>query len=1031
MLSLRLTLRALRWRLAASVTVFAVALVGIVAAAVGPIYLHAVDSAVLASRLVDAPQNKLDVRIVQATTIGLPDVDWHKATHTLAAQMYDPQLFDAPVFSANAPIEWTDHYQYDSDLAAVGGLCAHVKTIAGRCVRPSDQNPEADVTSRIAQMHHISVGDTIATVPGGNSAKFRVRIVGIVTPIDPHGTYWAPWPYLNTATSAFTNAPPRTDAFFVGAALLDKHFADIGQTISANLNLRASKARLDDLDGLRAKFAAVQSAAAHMSGTSIPATTSVPVVHSGLIAVIDTIQKEMSLARTLVILPAAQLVVLAVVLLYAVVAGTASASGHEVALAKLRGRRTRSVLTQGLAQPIVLVLLAAPIAAAIAWGVVRLVAPRLLGRHIPVVFPISALWVVIAATAASVLAAAIAARRILVAPVGQLLRRGESSAAPTIGLVLADAATVALGAAGVVELVTTGTLDSGSSNPLSAVATVLLGAAIAVLVVRLLPLLGRVVIRWTSESSRLAGFLAVRQIVRRPLGTRVIVLLGVALSLASFAVVMSESAANNRDLRALGQAGAHTAYYVRTKAEVYDLREAVDRADPGGHSTAAAIVRVARTTPVLAVDTTRFAGVGAWTSDDSPTPLPTILKRLRDVAPSIVLTHRAVRFEVRALSLPANATAAVTVTTTGADHLDRTLELGPLHQGSNVFRRRLDCTLPCRVTGIAPHAKADSGAKLAKGASIGVTVSATASGRAVPGFADPANWQQAGSGTVQLGASGGGLQVQSRQDSGWPTVSSADSPSALPALVSKETASLYNATTVHDVAAFGLDSAPLSLNGEHRALSLPTLDRNGAMVDFGVALNAMRGQFSPQTQLIVYASSAAPADLADRLKAQGVTVTRTVHASDYADELAHTGPAFADGLFLVAAVLGALLALGATVLASATAARRRAYEVIALRTAGAGQRMLRRAVAVEQAVLLGTGLIVGFAAGLIGARLALPNTPVFADEHIGLPVDTSVPFKAALILAGVLIVVFALTSLAIARVASRQATAERLREAAA
>ena len=86
MLSFRLAVRALAWRAAASVTVFIVALIGITAAAVGPIYLHAVDDAVLADRLTHAPQSLRDVHIVQDTTIGINDVDWHAAVTALSGQ---------------------------------------------------------------------------------------------------------------------------------------------------------------------------------------------------------------------------------------------------------------------------------------------------------------------------------------------------------------------------------------------------------------------------------------------------------------------------------------------------------------------------------------------------------------------------------------------------------------------------------------------------------------------------------------------------------------------------------------------------------------------------------------------------------------------------------------------------------------------------------------------------------------------------------------------------------------------------------
>ena len=202
MLSFRLAVRALAWRAAASVTVFIVALIGITAAAVGPIYLHAVDDAVLADRLTHAPQSLRDVHIVQDTTIGINDVDWHAAVTALSGQAANPRWFDAPVFSETAPAVWTGQRDYDTELAAIDGLCAHVRVTAGRCL-PGGAFAETVVTTRTARRQHIRVGQTLEPVPGGNSAKVPLRVVGVVTPIDPHGTFWSPWPYLNASDSLF------------------------------------------------------------------------------------------------------------------------------------------------------------------------------------------------------------------------------------------------------------------------------------------------------------------------------------------------------------------------------------------------------------------------------------------------------------------------------------------------------------------------------------------------------------------------------------------------------------------------------------------------------------------------------------------------------------------------------------------------------------------------------------------------------------------------------------------------------------
>ena len=54
-------------------------------------------------------------------------------------------------------------------------------------------------------------------------------------------------------------------------------------------------------------------------------------------------------------------------------------------------------------------------------------------------------------------------------------------------------------------------------------------------------------------------------------------------------------------------------------------------------------------------------------------------------------------------------------------------------------------------------------------------------------------------------------------------------------------------------------------------------------------------------------------------------------------------------------------------------ARRRAYELAAMRSLGASHRVLVRSGRLEQLALTVTGVALGAAAGLVGAALTLPN----------------------------------------------------------
>jgi ABC-type antimicrobial peptide transport system permease subunit len=158
-------------------------------------------------------------------------------------------------------------------------------------------------------------------------------------------------------------------------------------------------------------------------------------------------------------------------------------------------------------------------------------------------------------------------------------------------------------------------------------------------------------------------------------------------------------------------------------------------------------------------------------------------------------------------------------------------------------------------------------------------------------------------------------------------------------------------------------------------------------------------------------------------------VQRTLHSSRYRAALDHSGPAFADSLFLASALAAIVLAIGATAVARAVSVRRRGYELAALEAVGVPARTLRRATAAEQGSVFAIGLLVGLAAGVVGSWLALPSTPVFADASAGPPLVFGLPWALLAALAVGLVVVFVVVSLATARLVERAATPSQLRGA--
>ena len=1042
MLVLQLVLRALRWRAAASITVFVVAVIAVLSATVGPIYLHATNQVVLTDRLHASPHTERDVLITRDTLAGVTGADWAGPIHTYARQAQDPRWFAPPVYAQRAVMKVAaplHHLVYDSRLVVLDGQCQHLTFVAGRCVQT---DKETAISARTAHTGGWHVGDKVAPEAGNRGVAIPLTVVGIYQPADPTGDYWAPWPIFDAAPQLYDGTRARLDSFFVVPSVLTSRLSKVEQAIEANVALLIDRVHLDDRDALRNSVRALEKTVADAAPHQVlgPIT-----VRAQLVKLVDGLNHETSLAGTLVTLATAQLALLAICVLYAIVAATAAARGPELALAKLRGRRPRSILAQGLLEPALLVCAAAVCGAALAWVVVRLVSPRLLAPDAIVTFPRSAVAVVALATGAALVATLVAARRIVRSPVADLLRRGTDGTAPSTGLAVADAMAVTIAVAGLIELVAGGVLTAGKADPLSVLAPVLLAIAVAIVGLRLLPYLGRAVLGWTRESRHIVVFLAVRQIVRRAAGTRLVLLISIALALATFAVSNWSVARSNREIRALNQAGAARVVTVVPDPGV-DLRAAVARADPDGNDAMAAVVVRLGNTPLLALDTTRMTGVAAWRPDYSSSSQREVIAWLHPkTAPPVILTGQQLRVEI-ALTRTAALRGPVLGSVTVSDdrHRQSTVALGTLRPGRASYQGSLspDCARGCRITAV--HAAPDDLPFLPEHTTkprpqVDVTISSlevadSAAGpwrRVDAGLTRPERWR-IGQDAAGASSSDGSLKVSFLPDlgaEGWPALVPADVPDHVPAVLASETVALYPGQAQADASASGLDGNALVLDGTVHSVALPQLDRVGAMVDLTMAQRAMTDGGIGSASSQVWLSKSAPKSMDRRLEQQGLRIVATDGYRSYLTKLDHTGPAFADSLFVVAAGAATILAIGATVLGGLVTARRRSYELAALEAVGVSPRSLRRATAAEQGLLLSVGLVLGVLAGIGGAVLALPSTPFFVETDVGPPVEFALPLTTLAVLVAAIVVILAITCLVMARLIEGQATASRLREA--
>src|SRR5262249_57167978 len=93
-------------------------------------------------------------------------------------------------------------------------------------------------------------------------------------------------------------------------------------------------------------------------------------LETGLPALLDAADHERGLLQVSTALVAAQLALLAWLVLFQVVTDAAESRGNEVALAKLRGFSGRSTVAFGLGQPLAVLVAALPVGLLVAWGAV-------------------------------------------------------------------------------------------------------------------------------------------------------------------------------------------------------------------------------------------------------------------------------------------------------------------------------------------------------------------------------------------------------------------------------------------------------------------------------------------------------------------------------------------------------------------------------------------------------------------------------------------------------------------------------------
>jgi putative ABC transport system permease protein len=432
----RILLRALRWRRLSALSLLAVATVAIAASAIGPIYLRAADDSAMTSALEQARVASTEVSLV--ATGGANELTKVTTAAGLVAGLGRGRWFSPPVLSVDTGVAVSVErgQPYGTDLLSRTDVCGHVRLIAGSCpTTPA----EAAVSIRSARLAGIGLGQTVM-VSSPRQRLFSTRVVALY---DPPSTvdndYWNDNDYFAFGTPGIGHRPELDPLLTDDAAALRSVSLGVRPQISADIQLRSQALRSNDVGGFEHSLHAVIT----MLGTRYSLAGSTP-----LFSFLQGTAHAEGVMATVVEAALLQLVLLALLVLYAMVALSGRDRQLEIDIARRRGFPRRSLLIVAIGEPLVLLTAALPLGLLAAWIVMALVGPALFVAGTPITLTITGVFTALVGLAGGVVAAIVASWALW----HGLIRSAEDQSRSRSVAAAVDASAVALAGAGIIAL---------------------------------------------------------------------------------------------------------------------------------------------------------------------------------------------------------------------------------------------------------------------------------------------------------------------------------------------------------------------------------------------------------------------------------------------------------------------------------------------------------------------------------------------------------------------------------------------------
>jgi putative ABC transport system permease protein len=1042
-IGLRLAVRGLWYRRSTALIVLVLAVVASAAAVVAPLYSRAAEESIVRDTLQRADVYSLGVHVFRPQgDRNDPVEDEQKATFAAAAMrnhLTHPAFGTVRVaYQTRGTYQPTAGPVRGSDV--VGrvverpGVCSHLPTLRGRCPRrPS----EGIVTRRSLALLGIKIGDTLpidlteltTEESGAVAPTLLVKVVGSFDPVSVANSYWVGQPYF---TEFFpravpnglptTTLPPIADPVFVGPGTAAT--AKItGYTIDAPV--LANRVRLGDGPALVSQAQALNH---FLSAYELPSVTQLP-------SALEQANNGRNLVRIASPLAVTQLVLLSWWTLFLVVGSATEERSPELGLAKLRGLSQGQTSRFGLAEIVLLLVVAAPLGTVAGYAAVRASGPHVFAPGTHVAMTSSVLLTVSIALSGGVVTAALAARRVFRRSVGDLLRRVPSRGSGRRGTVL-EGVVITLAIAGLAQLISD---RGGRPSPVAVLAPGMVAVVGGLFASRLLvgfARSGSVRAAQRGKAARLIGWCGV---ARRPGTARIASVLAIATCLMLIGVEAWTVAERGRVERSSAEVGAAVVLNVRA-SDSNTLLSAVRKADPAGDyaMAAVAVADSNQQDTVLAVDSSRADRIMRWGPPDAK-PSRSIRSLISPPVPPRIMLRPGrleVTATVNALTSPSPLKLTARLDRAGVAVL---LPMGSLSMGRGSYTAEVpqSCRAGCRFAALSVgHDARDltaatarlSLSRIAAGPTGDVQPLDTAFGRPSSWHGGTATTTYGPQATVRAGAS---LTVDLSTPGGFEAeIVHGDAPDPLPAYAGS--AAGRDSTepgAIPTVTSEGVSGTDTRFRPFRTGQFVPRAGRAALLVDLELALRGTSSAPAGDRQIwLARDDRSAERRFTRALGAQNIRVLSRETAAAVERGYAGDGAVLALRLLLVCGAAAIVVSVGALLVAAYVGRRQRAYEVAALRVVGLPRRTVRALLLREALATVLISLVAGGVAALIASWVVLPSLPQFdsPSDTVGVRY-TPDPASGWAALVGLGLVLGAV-GLAVTALQLRSGRADRLRE---